>query len=115
MDASSKADKLLVAINSDSSVKSLKGQNRPNVPQNERAELVSALSCVDLVFIFSSLTVNPIIEKVRPSFHAKGTDYTIENIPEKEFLNKFSVTPIICGDPKDHSTTEMMKQLKKNL
>jgi rfaE bifunctional protein nucleotidyltransferase chain/domain len=104
-------DRVLAAVNSDSSVKALKGPERPMIPEGERAEMVAALGVVDWVVIFSELTVERVIEAVKPNVHAKGTDYTAETIPERALVESFGGRVEIVGDPKDHSTTELVEKL----
>ena len=104
-------DRVLAAVNSDSSVEALKGPERPMIPEGERAEIVAALGVVDWVVIFSELTVERVIEAVKPDVHAKGTDYTAETIPERALVESFGGRVEIVGDPKDHSTTEMVTKL----
>lgn len=102
-------DFLIVGINSDKQVRKLKGENRPFMPENERAEIVSALVCVDAVTIFDEPTVTELIRAVRPDFHAKGTDYTAETVPEKDIVREYGGKVAIVGDPKDHSSTDLIK------
>ena len=109
--AAEHGDRVLAAINSDSSVKALKGPERPMIPEGERAEMVAALAVVDWVVIFSELTVERVIEAVKPSVHAKGTDYTAETIPERALVESLGGRVEIVGDPKDHSTTELVAKL----
>jgi rfaE bifunctional protein nucleotidyltransferase chain/domain len=97
---------LVVAVNSDQQTRSLKGEGRPIVRQNERAELVAALRCVDMVTIFEEPTAGELILALRPDFHAKGTDYTTETVPERNVVRSYGGTVAIVGDPKDHSSTE---------
>ena len=104
-------DCLIVAINSDVQVKNLKGNNRPFMPEQERAEILSALNFVDFVTIFEEPTVEELIRAIRPDFHAKGTDYTIENVPEREIVIECGGQIAIVGDPKNHSSTEFIKKL----
>ena len=104
---------VIVAVNSDSSVKLSKGPKRPVIPDHERAELVSALEVVDWVFLFDESTVAEIIEKLRPNIHAKGTDYTAESIHERTVIESYGGRVAIVGDPKDHSTTTLVEQLKE--
>jgi D-glycero-beta-D-manno-heptose 1-phosphate adenylyltransferase len=101
--------KLVVAINSDSSVRVLKGEGRPVMPENERAEIVAALSDVDAVVIFSELDVRAIIREIRPDVQAKGTDYTADSVPERDTVAECGGRVEIVGDPKDHSTTEIIR------
>ncbi|HEX8737704.1 MAG TPA: adenylyltransferase/cytidyltransferase family protein [Pyrinomonadaceae bacterium] len=100
---------LIVGINSDEQVRKLKGENRPFMPENERAEIVSALKFVDYVTIFPEATVTELIRAVRPDFHAKGTDYTTETVPEREIVREYGGRVAIVGDPKDHSSTDLIK------
>ncbi len=101
--------KLVVAINSDASVRALKGEGRPIMPENERAEIVAALAAVDAVVVFSELDVHAIIREIRPDIHAKGTDYTAESIPERDTVAECGGRVAIVGDPKDHSTSEILR------
>ena len=102
--------KLVVAVNSDSSVCALKGAGRPRVPDHERAEVLAALADVDAVTIFDGLDVRDLIRLLRPDVHAKGTDYTAENVPEREVVIACGGRVAIVGDPKDHSTTELLRR-----
>jgi rfaE bifunctional protein nucleotidyltransferase chain/domain len=104
---------LLVAVNSDTQVRNLKGDGRPAMPQAERAEIVAALRFVDAVTIFDESTVEEIIRIVRPDFHAKGTDYTSETVPEHDIVREFGGQVAIVGDPKDHSTTSLLNTLRE--
>jgi D-glycero-beta-D-manno-heptose 1-phosphate adenylyltransferase len=101
--------KLVVAINSDDSVRRLKGEGRPVMPDTERAEIVAALADVDAVVIFPELDVRPIIREIRPDIHAKGTDYTVDSVPERDAVAEYGGRVAIVGDPKDHSTTEILR------
>ena len=101
--------KLVVAINSDNSVRALKGEGRPVMPENERAEIVAALADVDAVVIFPELDVRSIIREIHPDVQAKGTDYTAENVPERDTVTEYGGRVAIVGDPKDHSTTEIIR------
>jgi len=103
---------LLVAINSDKQVRSLKGEARPVTSENERAEIIAALRCVDAVTIFDERTVEEIIHLIRPDFHAKGTDYTTETVPEREIVASYGGRVAIVGDPKDHSSSELLASLR---
>jgi len=102
-------DCLVVAINSDEQVRKLKGENRPFMPERERAEIISALRFVDLVTIFSEPTVEELIRAIRPDFHAKGTDYTTENVPEREIVIECGGQVAIVGDAKNHSSTDLIE------
>jgi D-glycero-beta-D-manno-heptose 1-phosphate adenylyltransferase len=101
--------KLVVAINSDESVRALKGEARPIMPENERAEIVAALADVDAVVIFSELDVRAIIREIRPDIQAKGTDYTVDSVPEQDTVTEYGGRVEIVGDPKDHSTSEIIR------
>jgi len=101
--------KLIVAINSDASVRALKGEGRPVMPEKERAEIVAALGDVDAVVIFPEPDVRPIIREIRPDIQAKGTDYTAESVPERDAVAGCGGRVAIVGDPKDHSTSEILR------
>jgi rfaE bifunctional protein nucleotidyltransferase chain/domain len=101
--------KLVVAINSDESVRALKGERRPVVPAEERAEIVAALADVDAVVIFSELDVRALIREIRPDIQAKGTDYTVDSVPERDVVAEYGGRVAIVGDPKDHSTSEIIR------
>jgi D-glycero-beta-D-manno-heptose 1-phosphate adenylyltransferase len=101
--------RLVVAINSDASVRALKGEGRPIMPENERAEIVAALSDVDAVVIFSELDVRAIIREIRPDVQAKGTDYTADSVPERDAVAEYGGRVEIVGDAKDHSTSEIIR------
>lgn len=101
--------RLIVAVNSDASVRALKGEGRPLVPAVERAEILAALADVDAVVIFPEADVRAIIREIRPDVHAKGTDYTAETVPERDEVIACGGRVAIVGDPKDHSTTEMIR------
>lgn len=101
---------LVVGVNSDKQARSLKGEGRPVMPQNERAELVAALRCVDAVTIFEEPTVEELIRSIRPDFHAKGTDYTADSVPERDIVRECGGRVAIVGDPKDHSSTELFEK-----
>lgn len=103
---------LIVAINSDRQTTELKGAGRPFMPEDERAEIVASLKCVDLVTIFDEPMVEELIRAIRPDFHAKGTDYTTETVPEREIMREIGGRVVIVGDPKDHSSTELIGIVK---
>jgi len=109
--AKAEGDLLVVAVNSDASVRLSKGPSRPVVPEAERAELVAALACVDWVVLFDDRTVAGVIERLRPDVQAKGTDYTADNVPEGELVRSYGGRVAIVGDPKDHSTTSLVARL----
>jgi D-glycero-beta-D-manno-heptose 1-phosphate adenylyltransferase len=100
---------LVVAVNSDDSVRALKGEGRPVMPEGERAEVVAALASVDAVVIFPELDVRGIIRDIHPDIHAKGTDYTPESVPEADLVRAHGGRVEIVGDPKNHSTTEIIR------
>ncbi len=101
--------KLVVALNSDDSVRALKGAGRPIMPAEERAEILAALADVDAVVIFPENDVRAIIREIRPDFQAKGTDYTAESVPERDEVEACGGRVAIVGDPKDHSATEIIR------
>ncbi len=103
--------RLVVAINSDDSVRSLKGEGRPLMPAEERAEILAALADVDAVVIFPERDVRALIREIRPDVQAKGTDYTAENVPEADVVREHGGRVAIVGDPKDHSASEIINRL----
>lgn len=109
--AKAMADRLVVAVNSDASTRALKGVGRPVIPETERAELLEALACTDAVVIFSEPDVRQVLRALRPHLHVKGTDYTPDTVPERAELEAWGGRVVIAGDPKEHSTTELVKQL----
>lgn len=111
--AAREGDVLVVAVNSDASTRAYKGPDRPRVPEDERAEIVASLACVDHVVVFDDPDVVAILQSLRPDVHAKGTDYTTETVPERHIVASYGGRVAICGDPKDHSTTEMITRLER--
>jgi len=105
-------DVLVVAVNSDRSIRRLK-QRRPVVPDLERAEILDALACVDIITIFDEATVDGLLLRLKPHVHAKGTDYTYENVPERETVISFGGEIAIVGDPKDHSASDLLQRIQK--
>jgi D-glycero-beta-D-manno-heptose 1-phosphate adenylyltransferase len=101
--------KLVVAINSDESVRALKGEGRPVMPAKERAEIIAALADVDAVVIFSELDVRALIREIHPDTQAKGTDYTVDSVPERDAVAEYGGRVAIVGDAKDHSTSEIIR------
>lgn len=101
--------KLIVAVNSDASVRQIKGEGRPRVPDSERAEVLAALADVDAVTIFDAPDVKELIRLLRPDIHAKGTDYTAESVPERDVVIACGGRVAIVGDAKDHSTTDLLR------
>ena len=104
-------DVLVVAINSDDSVKKIKGPLHPLMPEAERMEIVAALRDVDYVTCFSEPSVDNLLLKLKPHVHAKGTDYTLETIPERQTVLSYGGELAIVGDPKNHSSTSVKKQV----
>jgi len=111
--AKMEGDLLVVAINSDRSVEKLKGSGRPLIPQEEREELVAALESVDYVFIFDDLRLDSILLDLQPQVQVKGTDYTVDTVPEKETVLSYGGRVAICGDPKSHSSTSISRKLHR--
>jgi rfaE bifunctional protein nucleotidyltransferase chain/domain len=109
--ASQHADRLVVAVNSDASVRRLKGEGRPILGEGARAELVAAIRGVHYVVIFDDDTVGPLLTSLRPDVHCKGTDYTVETVPERVIVQSYGGRTAICGDPKDHSTRDLLKRI----
>jgi len=101
--------KLVVAINSDDSVRTLKGVGRPLMPEWERAEILAALEGVDAIVVFAEADVRALVREIRPNVHAKGTDYTVESVPEAEVVREYGGRVEIVGDPKDHSTSAIIR------
>ena len=108
--AAQEADRLIVAVNDDA-VAGGKGPGRPILPAADRAELVAALRGVDYVIIFPEPTVTPLLQLLRPDVHCKGTDYTVETVPERAIVQSYGGRTAICGDPKDHSTRDLLKRI----
>jgi rfaE bifunctional protein nucleotidyltransferase chain/domain len=106
-------DLLIVGVNSDASVRALKGQGRPLLSAEERAELVAAFACVDYVVIFDDVTVAPLLEELRPDVHAKGTDYTPETVPEREIVRRYGGRVAIVGDEKRHSSRDLIARVRQ--
>jgi D-glycero-beta-D-manno-heptose 1-phosphate adenylyltransferase len=106
-------DVLVVGVNADASVCSLKGPGRPILDENARAQLVAALRSVDYVVVFPEPNVEALLEDLRPDVHAKGTDYTAETVPERAVAARLGVQVAIVGDPKDHSTRELLESIRK--
>jgi rfaE bifunctional protein nucleotidyltransferase chain/domain len=106
-------DVLVVGVNADSSVGSLKGPGRPILDEDARAQLVAALRCVDYVVLFAEPTVETLLEELLPDVHAKGTDYTADTVPERAVAARLGIRVAIVGDPKDHSTRELLESIRK--
>ena len=109
--AAAEADRLIVAVNDDQSVEALKGQGRPLQPASERAEIVEAFEMVDYVLLFSSLTAENLLRVIRPDVHCKGTDYTIDSVPERDVVLSYGGRTVIVGDPKDHATRDLIVKM----
>lgn len=104
-------DVLVVAVNSDTSMRKIKDQGRPLLAEADRARLVAAIEAVDYVTVFSETTVSQVLRTLRPDVHAKGTDYTVETVPEREVVQSYGGEVAIVGDPKDHSTRELIQRV----
>lgn len=113
--ARQEGDLLVVGVNSDRSTRELKGAGRPILPEQDRAQLVAALAAVDYVVLFDTPTVTPLIEALLPEVHAKGTDYTAETVPEREAVAAAGGRVAIVGDPKDHSTRDLLRTVQERL
>src|SRR6266436_7638562 len=111
--ARGEGDVRVVGVNADSSVCTLKGPGRPILDESARARLVAALHCVDYVVLFAEPNVEALLEELRPDIHAKGTDYTLETVPERTVAKRLGIRVAIVGDPKDHSTKELLDSIRK--
>jgi rfaE bifunctional protein nucleotidyltransferase chain/domain len=111
--AAAEADCLVVAVNDDGSVARLKGPGRPVLPAADRAELVDALAGVDYVVVFGDPTVDRLIERLRPDVHCKGTDYTLDSVPERAAVQAYGGRTAIVGDPKTHATRELLARIAR--
>jgi rfaE bifunctional protein nucleotidyltransferase chain/domain len=111
-DAAKVADVLVVGVNSDRSVRELKGEGRPVMPAGERAELISAVRGVGYVTIFDEKSPARLLQTLKPDFQAKGTDYTADSVPEAEIVKAYGGKVVITGDPKDHSTTAVLDKMR---
>lgn len=109
--AAAEADRLVVAVNSDSSVRTLKGANRPILPEHDRAELVAALRGVSYVVEFSDPNVERLLLLLKPDVHCKGTDYTVDTVPERAVVLSYGGRTAIVGDPKQHNTRELIARI----
>ena len=110
--AAAQADRLVVAVNDDQSVKKLKGKGRPVLSAADRAEVVAAVEGVDYVFTFADADVNRLLQHLRPEVHCKGTDYTVDTVPERHTVRAYGGRIAIVGDPKDHSTRDLIFRIK---
>jgi len=111
--ASAEADRLIVAVNDDESVAALKGAGRPVMAAADRAELVAALRAVDYVVLFGEPTVAGLLQQLQPDVHCKGTDYTPDTVPERDVVRAYGGRVAIVGDPKDHSTRDLLSKIKQ--
>jgi len=107
--------RLLVAVNSDRSARTIKGPGRPLLPLAERMEIVAALECVDWVTWFDESTVEEVLRRVRPAIHTKGTDYKVDTVPERAAAQALGVRTVIVGDPKEHASSEMIRRIRLGL
>lgn len=110
--AAAEADRLVVAINSDKSARELKGPTRPIMPEAERAELIAGFGCVDYVTVFTERDVRPLLRTLRPNVHCKGSDYTVETVPEADVAAELGIRIAIVGDDKRHATTSIIEQIR---
>jgi rfaE bifunctional protein nucleotidyltransferase chain/domain len=110
--ARAQADLLVVGVNGDGSVRRLKGENRPVLPAADRAALVAALRAVDLVVVFEEDDVGRLLRTLRPDVHCKGTDYTVDSVPEREIVRSYGGRVAIVGDPKDHDTSRLLARIR---
>jgi D-glycero-beta-D-manno-heptose 1-phosphate adenylyltransferase len=111
--AAAEADRLIVAVNDDDSVAALKGPGRPILPAADRAELVAALRSVDYVTVFAGATVGRLLRVLEPDVHCKGTDYTVESVPERAIVLAYGGRTAIVGDPKTHATRHLLERLRR--
>lgn len=111
--AAREADRLVVAVNADRSVSELKGSGRPILTAADRAEIVAAIRGVDYVTVFDEPNVTPLLLALEPDVHCKGTDYTIETVPERDTVASYGGRIAIVGDPKDHSTRDLLSRIRK--
>ena len=110
--AAREADRLIVAVNDDGSVRALKGEGRPVIDGAARAEMIAALRDVDYVVLFPDQSVDRLLNLIKPDVHCKGTDYTVDTVPERETVRAYGGRIAIVGDPKDHSTRDLMARLR---
>jgi rfaE bifunctional protein nucleotidyltransferase chain/domain len=110
--AAKEGDRLVVAVNADASVRGLKGPGQPIMAEDARAELVAALRAVDYVVLFEDRTVERLLLLLRPDVHCKGTDYTVDTVPEREVVRGYGGRIAVVGDPKDHSTRDLISRLR---
>lgn len=106
-------DYLVVALNDDAGTRALKGKDRPVVAETDRAVLLAALSSVDAVVLFGAASVAAILERLRPDVHAKGTDYTVDSVPELETSKELGIETVIVGDPKSHASSDVVDTIRR--
>lgn len=112
-DAKSRGDILVVAVNTDKSAEALKGKGHPVVPEEERMEVLAALSFVDYVTCFEEASADALLQQLQPNLYAKGSDYTLKTLPEKDTLKALDIKAVFVGDKKSHSTTKMIQKIQK--
>lgn len=112
--AAHEADRLIVAVNNDASERALKGDGRPLMDETARAELVAAVRGVDYVVLFGDRSVDRLLQAIKPDVHCKGTDYTVDTVPERDTVNAYGGRIAIVGDPKDHSTRDLIAKLRED-
>jgi rfaE bifunctional protein nucleotidyltransferase chain/domain len=111
--AAAEADRLIVAVNEDASVARLKGPGRPAMPANERAEIVAAIGVVDYVVTFADDTVERLLRRIQPDVHCKGTDYTVDTVPERAVVQAYGGRTAIVGDAKQHASRDLVKKIQQ--
>ena len=111
--AAAEADRLIVAVNEDASVARLKGPGRPAMPASERAEIVAAIGAVDYVLTFADETVERLLRRIQPDVHCKGTDYTVDTVPERAVVQAYGGRTAIVGDPKSHASRDLVKRIQQ--
>ena len=109
--AAAEADRLIVAVNEDASVARLKGPGRPAMPARERAEIVAAMGVVDYVVTFADDTVERLLRRIQPDVHCKGTDYTVDTVPERAVVQAYGGRTAIVGDPKTHASRDLFSRI----
>ena len=112
--AAREADVLVVAVNDDASVAALKGDGRPILPAADRAEIVAAVGGVAYVVVFGDADVARLLRRLRPDVHCKGTDYTVDTVPERAVVAAYGGRTAIVGDPKSHSTRDLVARLSRS-
>ena len=111
--AAAEADRLIVAVNEDASVARLKGLGRPAMPASERAEIIAAIGAVDYVVTFADDTVERLLRRIQPDVHCKGTDYTVDSVPERAVVQAYGGRTAIVGDPKRHASRDLVKKIQQ--